>query len=58
MISMILILAGVGASMSRMTKNCVVCLAPKKVVFVSNEKIAEGGTRIWCELQQVKTVIK
>ncbi|RDD45634.1 Checkpoint protein HUS1 [Trichoplax sp. H2] len=45
-------LTRVGASMSRMTKNCVLCLAPKKIVFVSNERISEGGTRIWCEIQQ------
>ena len=46
-------LLGVVTTVSRMAKNCALRLTPHKLYFILNDTAAEGGVKIWCEVNQV-----
>ena len=46
-------LAGVVATIAKLTKSCILRLSTDKLYFILSERAANGGVSVWCELAQV-----
>lgn len=44
---------GVIATISKLTKSCILRLTPDNLFFVLSGKVTNGGVSMWCELAQV-----